>query len=120
MQKSYAPLVLRSGLAFVFLWFGFSQLYDQSMWTGLIPNALTTIATAKTWVIANGVFEIIAGSLLAWGIGVRIVVPLLTLHLATIVWELGLTPVGIRDIGLVCALISVWLQGSDEYCVSVK
>ncbi len=116
MYKSYAPLVLRTGLAFVFLWFGFTQLYDQTMWTGLIPEFLTKVASAETWVLFNAVFEIITGSLLVFGVGVRFVVPLLVLHLLMIVWTLGLTAVGIRDIGLLVALGAVWLQGRDDYC----
>ena len=38
--KKYSPVILRFGLAIVFLWFGFSQLKNPEPWTGLLPGFL--------------------------------------------------------------------------------
>lgn len=115
--RTLAPVVLRYGLVFVFVWFGTSQLLDQTMWLRLIPAWLTNLTgmSAATIVMLNGTFEIIAAILLAFGIKIRIVAFLLFLHLISIVVDLGLNATAVRDIGLIFAALSVSLHGADEY-----
>lgn len=115
--QKYAPVALRLGLAFVFIWFGLNQLIDQSMWVSLIPAGLLKITglSAPTFVILNGVFEVFMASLLAFGIRIRIVGTLLFLHMLAIVGDVGLSAIGVRDIGIMFGLLSVALQGSDIY-----
>ncbi|SRR5258708_6949419 len=115
--KKFAPVVLRYGLAFVFLWFGGSQLRDQAMWTSYIPDWATNLSgqSVSTLVLINGLFEIIASVFLLMGFKVRIMASLLFLHLLTIVFELGFTSIGVRDIGLSVAALSVALHGGDMY-----
>ena len=116
-MKKWAPAVLRLGLAMVFIWFGSNQLLNQAMWMGLIPKSLVSMTgiSAGTFVIINGIFEIFMATLLAFGIGIRIVATLLFLHLIMIISDLGLTAVGIRDVGLMFAMLSVAFHGADEY-----
>lgn len=113
----YAPAIVRLGLAFVFLWFGLSQLFGPSSWIGLIPSWLVSLTgiSATTFVILNGLFEVIAGTLLVFGIWTRIVAGLLFLHLITIIFDVGLSAIGIRDIGLALATLSVSLYGQDDF-----
>lgn len=115
--NKYAPLILRIGLAMVFLWFGMNQLLNQSTWLSLIPEWVTSLSgmTAKTVVILNGIFEVAMSVFLAFGIWIRPVAILLSIHLLMIIGDLGLTAVGVRDVGLLSALVSVAFQGSDEY-----
>lgn len=117
MQK-YAPTILRLGLVFVFIWFGLTQLLDQTMWVSLIPAGLTkaTGISAETFVIINGVFEVFMATLLAFGIRVRLVASLLFLHMFAIIGSLGLNAIAVRDIGLMLAILSVAFTGPDEYC----
>ncbi|MEK7106149.1 MAG: hypothetical protein AAB895_02215, partial [Patescibacteria group bacterium] len=58
-SKIYAPLVLRVGLALVFLWFGSQQLMNPSDWAGLIPESIVSISSisALNFVFLNGLFE---------------------------------------------------------------
>ncbi|MEK7228242.1 MAG: DoxX family membrane protein, partial [Patescibacteria group bacterium] len=70
---------------------------------------------AETFVIVNGIFEIFMASLLAFGMYTRPVAGLLFLHMFAIIADVGLSPIGIRDIGLMFALLSVTLFGQDEY-----
>lgn len=116
-MKKYSSVILRIGLAFVFMWFGWSQLFDQAKWLSLIPAWAVTLSgmTAQTIVMINGVFEIAMAILLSAGIWIRPVSVLLFIHLGMIVGDLGITAVGIRDIGLMFAVLSVFLRGSDEY-----
>lgn len=116
-MKSYAPVVVRLGLTFVFVWFGASQILSQTMWTSLIPSYATefTGLSAATLVLSNGIMEVVLAILLAFGIRIRIVATLLALHLIGIIGTVGLSAVGIRDIGLMLAMFSVALHGADEY-----
>ena len=115
--KKYAPVIIRLGLAIVFLWFGFTQLFDQSMWLSLIPSSLVnaTGISAKTFVIFNGIFEVGMASMLALGIRIRIVAALLFMHLIVIIGDVGINPIGVRDIGLTLGLLAIALHGADSH-----
>lgn len=115
--KNFAPALLRLGLAMVFIWFGTNQLLDQAMWVKLIPEQVVSITglSPETIVIMNGAFEILMAVLLSFGIWVRLVAILLSVHLLMIIGDLGLTAVGVRDVGLLLAMLSVFLHGSDDY-----
>jgi uncharacterized membrane protein YphA (DoxX/SURF4 family) len=106
-------LILRLGLAAVFLWFGFSQLFDGINWVSLVPEWAVNIAhlPPAMIVLANGLFEVVFGTLLALGILTRYVAILLALHLAFIAFQMGLTAIGVRDFGLVTALIALGFLG---------
>ncbi len=115
--QKYAPVIIRLGLVFVFIWFGLNQLLNQSTWTSLIPDGLikATGISASTFVVLNAMFELFMAGLLAFGIQTRIVASLLFVHMFAIIGDLGLTAVGVRDVGLMFALLSVAFQGTDEY-----
>lgn len=71
--------------------------------------------TAKSLVVFNGVFEIVMAVLLSFGIWIRVVSALLFLHLAMIVGDLGLNAIGVRDVGLMFAVLSVLVHGADDF-----
>lgn len=101
--------ILRYGLAAMFMWFGFSQLFDGVNWVSWVPEwapMLLHIPPAMI-VLANGLFEVVAGAFLAAGIFVRPVAVLLALHLAVITVEIGLTAIGVRDFGLTVATVAL-------------
>ncbi len=112
-----APVVLRLGLVFVFVWFGLNQILFPARWESYIPDWVvsTTGQSAQTFVYMNALFELVCAVLLALGSRIRIVATLLAIHMLTIVVEIGFTAQGVRDIGLMFALISVALHGPDTY-----
>lgn len=117
MQTQAGLLVLRLGLAAVFLWFGFSQLFNGIAWVGFVPDwavAFFHLPPAMI-VLGNGLFEAVLGALLGMGLWVRPVALLLAFHMAAIVFELGLTPIGVRDFGLTLATIAVALLGHGKH-----
>lgn len=116
--SSYAPLVLRCGIAAVILWFGVQQLLNPEAWTIWLPEwtAIFGIAPA-TIVYLNGGFEVVAGLLLLIGFWTRLVAFVLFLHMAVIVLDIGLNPTGVRDSGLAIALLAIALR-EDEKSVS--
>lgn len=120
-KKTIGLLILRLSLAFVFLWFGFSQWSDAALWVSFVPAWMTNIINAGTLVYLNGTFEIIAGIMLALGILPRLVAALLGLHLLFISLSIGLTSAtGVRDIGLALATISLSLIGTDPFVLFCK
>lgn len=118
MNKSqkYAPWILRLGIAFVFAWFGTSQLLNPAQWSSLIPHWIVSLTgiSAGTFVILNGIFEIVASVLLAVNVCVRVFAFLLFLHLFSIVLDVGLTSIGIRDIGLAIATLVISMQATKN------
>lgn len=102
-------MILRLGLAIVFLWFGFSQLFDGINWVSWVPEwavNLLNIPPAMI-VLLNGSFEVVAGALLALNIYTRWVALALAIHLFVLVIEIGLTPIGMRDFGLMMATLAL-------------
>ncbi|MEK7611859.1 MAG: DoxX family membrane protein [Patescibacteria group bacterium] len=107
----FAPLVLRLTISFVMLWFGLNQVLNPESWTGFVPAWITDVGfDPVTFIYLNGAAEIILGSLLALGIATRVIAFLLFLHMTGIVIEVGLTPIGVRDIGLAGALLFLSLH----------
>lgn len=104
-------VVLRYGLAVVFLYFGFSQLFDSLRWVTLIPEwtvELLHLPPAMI-VLANGAFDVVGGTLLVFGLWVRPVSYVLAVHVFLIAASLGVTPVGVRDFGLAVATLALAL-----------
>jgi uncharacterized membrane protein YphA (DoxX/SURF4 family) len=108
-QHTIGLHILRLGLAGVFLWFGFSQLFDTLSWVDGVPEwaiSLLRIPPAMI-VMANGLLEVVLGSLLALGFFVRISSLILGLHLLIIAVDFGFSPAGVRDAGLALATFAL-------------
>ncbi len=108
--------ILRYGLAVVFLWFGFSQLFDGLNWVSWVPEwAVNFLNIPPAFIVlANGLFEVIAGALLALNIWTRWVALTLALHLLVITVEIGATAIGVRDLGLTAATLALAFLPSKE------
>lgn len=111
-----APIVLRIGIALVFLWFGYSQVSDQVQWTAYVPESIVNLSGLKveTLVLLNGLFELIFGAALLVGFWTRTSALLLALHMIEITYIVGFDATGVRDFGLSIAAISVFLYGKDR------
>ncbi len=118
--RRFAPAILRYGLGLVYLWFGISQLIDPKNFIGYLPTFIFNSPYATAFVIANGIFEIIAGILLILGIFTRLVAALLGLHLLAIMFDLGYGDVAVRDFGLAISTLTITLWGEDEWCMEKK
>jgi uncharacterized membrane protein YphA (DoxX/SURF4 family) len=119
-NHEWGALVLRLGLAALFLWFGFSQLLDGLNWVGWVPMwavELLNIPPAMI-VLGNGAFEVVAGGLLAFNILTRWAALALAVHLAVITVEIGMNEIGVRDFGLTMATLALvifsWPKKTEE------
>ncbi len=117
-MKNFAPSVLRFGLAFVFLWFGFSQIQNPGPWTAFLPDFLSGLPVRETQIVLlNGVFEIVASVLLILGAYTNIVALLLSLHLFGIAFSIGLTATGVRDLGLAISTLALSMLGAGDFSI---
>ena len=118
----FAPIVLRFGLVFLFLWFGLSQIINPSAWTAWVPEwTSSTLGLDSTSVVLlNGVFETVGGILLAVGLWTRWVALALSLHLFFIAYEVGYNDIGVRDFALAVSGLALSLFGPDRYTLDSR
>lgn len=116
--KKYAPVLLRIGMAIVFVYFGTSQLQHPQSFVGWLPKEVGLIPIQPTTFVAlNGAFETFFGVLLLFGIWTRISAALLGLHLLGITFTIGFTEVGIRDLGLSLATLALAMFGTTPMSI---
>jgi len=116
--SKYSPLLLRTGIAIAFLWFGFSQIKNPANWVKLLPEFTQSLPLSQNaFIYLNGSFEITFAALLLLGFFTRIVSLLLGLHLLSITYALGYGAVAVRDFSLAIATFAIFLHGADEFCL---
>jgi uncharacterized membrane protein YphA (DoxX/SURF4 family) len=116
--SKYSPILLRTGIAIVFLWFGFSQIKNPAQWVSLLPVVTNLLPFSQiTFIYFNGLFEIIFATLLLLGRFTRTSSLLLGIHLLAISYNLGYSHVAVRDFALSLATLSILLHGADEFCL---
>ena len=106
----------------VFMFFSYYQFSDPSAWTGYVPHSITALfgGNATMLVLLNAWFELVAGLSLLAGFQTRIVSLLLALHLFGISATIGISPLGIRDLGLAVATLSIVFAGPDLISIDGK
>lgn len=115
-NRDIGLLILRLSMAAVYLFFGFSQLFDGVNWVGMVPEwavNLLHIPPAMI-VLGNGLLEVLLGALLIANVLTRWVAIILAAHLMVIAAEFGFTPLGARDFGLSLATLSLAFLGQEE------
>ncbi len=116
--NSLAAPLLRCGLAIVFLWFGFSQLHNPQEWTSFLPSWISILPISEeSFIMMNGLFEVVGAFLLLLGAYVRVTASLLGLHLLGIAVSIGLSNTGVRDLGLSIATISSAFLGAGKFSI---
>ena len=112
-KEEIGVYILRLGLAFVFLYFGISQILDQSKWIYFVPDRffafyINEVLKSKL-VFINGIFDTLIALSLILGFFIKIFSLLGFIHLLSItIFSLGFEPSGIRDLGLAFAMLSLF------------
>lgn len=120
-SKDLAPVVLRISLALVFLYFGFSQVFNPDKWVGFVPEfVVPSFMTPNNLVIINAIVELTLGLFLIVGLYTRFSALILCLHLFGITLSIGFTPLGVRDFGLAFATLTLYLLGPDNYTIDYR
>jgi len=119
--KKWAPFILRMGLAFVFLYFGVSQLRNPDSFIGWLPKEVSLLPlTPRTFVLLNGAFELLFGSMMALGLYTRISAFLLGAHLIGIAFTIGWNEIGVRDLGLALSTIALSIWPTIPFSLDAK
>jgi uncharacterized membrane protein YphA (DoxX/SURF4 family) len=120
--ETYAPAVLRIGMAAVILWFSAQQFLHTQEWTAYVPDSAVAMThlSAVSLVYFNAVFELVFGVMLLIGWQTRIAAILLSLHLLDIMYVVGYGEIGVRDFGLAVATFVVFMNGPDILCLQQK
>lgn len=111
--NNLSQLLLRLGLATVFLYAAISGTLNPREWTGYLPDILTNHFDAALLLKFFSIYELALAVLLLGGIYVRYVGLLCALTLVgIIVSNFSLFAISFRDIGLACAALA--LAVSDD------
>jgi uncharacterized membrane protein YphA (DoxX/SURF4 family) len=114
--SKYAPVVLRVGIALVFVWFAINQMTSINSWLGVVPAWAHSLFGSSTAVVyLNAWFEIMCAALLIAGLQTRWVGLILCLHLIQIASGFGLAATGVRDFGLAFGALTIFLQGAGMW-----
>ena len=108
-NNKYASLVLRFGLAFVFVYAAISSFRRPDVWIGYIPSFTTHLLSAKASLDAAGVIQLILALALVIGKYVKYAALISGLLLAGIVvFNLSSLLITFRDVGLVCMAAALY------------
>ena len=114
-----APILLRTGIAVVFLIFGVDKFFHEDSWLAYVPVwAAKMIPIDMTlFMYIQGVIEALLGFLLLIGFWSRTVSFLCALHLAGIIVALGYNEITVRDFGLFMATLALSLREQGKWSV---
>lgn len=87
---------------------------------GYLPDFLIATDYARAFVLFNGTFELLFGTLLIMGFYTRAVALVLSLNLLLIVINLGYNDIAVRDFGLTLVTFSIFLGGADKWCLDSR
>ncbi len=107
--QSFATLVLRIGIGFVFLYFGWSGVTEPETWAGLVPAWTHVIASPEMLVRIHGIVELVGGIMLIFGFFTGYVAGILFLNLLHTVFLLSSPQIIVRDMGILSGLLSLFL-----------
>src|SRR3989344_5102498 len=118
--KLYAPSVVRLCVGVVFFLIGLDQLLKPTLWASYFPQTLPFGISVAQAVLANGIFDIVIGTLLLIGLLTRIASAIGVLHLIGVIYTLSYNDISIRDIGILLGALSVFLHGPDKLSLDKK
>ncbi len=102
------PLLLRLGLAIVFIYAAVSSFLDPNEWVGYLPSFMTEMVDARTLLPFFSVFELTLAAWLLSGVYVRYAALFCAMTLGGIVvFNFELFAISFRDIGLMLAALAL-------------
>ena len=113
-------LLLRLGLALVFLWFGIDKFIHPDYWINAwlplwLQNVLSRFNIGNlNFVYANGIFEVVLGLGFVFNIFVKLFALLAVLFLLVVILSFGLNEVTVRDAGLIGTALALLFWNSRK------
>ena len=110
MNNPKALLILRLGLAFVFLYASISSFLFPQNWVWFIPDWITKIIPAEPMLMAHASFELVLGIWLIYGRKLFYAACIAALDLTAIMLpNIGIFDTVFRDVGLLTSAIALAL-----------
>lgn len=107
-NKNLTPVLLRLGLATMFLYAAVSSFLDPREWLGFLPPFLTDLIDGEMLLKIFSVYELLLAAWLLSGVHVRYAALLCAATLAGIVVSnFSLFAISFRDIGLMFAALAL-------------
>ncbi len=107
-------LFIRLGLAFVLLYAGIASFQDPGMWSGFVPQFVSSILPAETFLKIFAVFEVVLGLVILSGKAARLAGFLAAASLVGItVFNLSAWDIVFRDVGLALAALALVFHGRN-------
>lgn len=114
-QHKLASLLLRIGLAFVFLYAAIASFLAPDSWIGYFPLFLRNVIPAQTLLNSFGIYETLLGLWLLWGRHGFYAAALAGLTLlGIIIPNLGALDIIFRDVGILFAALGLVVLNYKE------
>lgn len=122
-SSQYSYLVLRLGLAAVFLWFGVDKMFHPAYWLNAwVPQGFQSFISrfglgVTQFIYLNGIFEILVGLSLVAGVFVKIFSALAIIFLFSVLVFVGISEVTVRDFAMIGGFMAVllWPDGRNRF-----
>lgn len=117
----YSHLVLRIGLALVFLWFGIDKFIHPGYWADAwLPGSVAGIIeraglSRNEFMYLNGIFEIVVGTSIISTIFIRFFATAAVVFLLSVFLFHGFNEIVIRDFGLIGGLLALIFWPDRRY-----
>jgi len=114
-SAKYSNLVLRIGLAAVFLWFGIDKFLHPAYWanayvgTRLLSVINIVHLSASQLIYLTGIFELLVGLSLVTGVFTKFFSTLGIIFLVSTIFFIGINEVTTRDIAMIGGFIALVL-----------
>ena len=114
-NKNLPALLLRLGLAFIFLYAAIGSFVDPKEWVGYLPSLLTDHLPAAMLLKLFSVYELLLATWLLSGVHIRWAALLCAATLSGIVVSnFGLFAISFRDIALIFAALALAALSSES------
>ena len=107
-------LLIRIGLAAVFIYAGIHTLFNYQSWIGFVPGWIQSILDPKIFLYLHSGFELILGIFLLIGFFLPITSLLTFFDIFAILIFYGVDDVTFRDFGLMMASLALFLLSREK------
>ncbi|MDP2629588.1 MAG: DoxX family membrane protein [Candidatus Harrisonbacteria bacterium] len=109
----YKYLLLRLGLAFVFLYAGLGGLTNPDAWIGFIPSWVSNFISLDVFLAIHAVIEIIVAILIIFNLFPKITYALATLFILGILLFYGIDEITFRDVAIFLLSLFLWTKAME-------
>ncbi len=114
-MKLNPVLVLRIGLAAVFIYAGIHMFFDPQSWIGFVPDWVDKILDRQTFLHIHSGIELLLGILLLLGVFLPFVSLVVFFDIVAILLFYGIDDITFRDFGLAMMALALFLAATKKF-----